>query len=276
MSKSTERKGLIHNLGKTRFVHHAMGKTRLYRLVNHILARWPMQKTLPRSGAVIRISSIAGLALAEEMFCGGSYFAAINKHEIRTFADLGCNVGWFPCLLLEALGNVQLKGLLVDADPAVVAEAEWHLKRNGLLACDAITGALGCESGTNEIVFHINPANTQSSTKPFGVNHPFPIKGALREILVPALELSKEWTQRHGDTVIDLLKIDIEGAELDFLRKEIHFICRAVRGIVCEWHDWHVSLPEIESFLKENGFLLDKIAEQDQLGGVAIFSRSSP
>ena len=266
--------GLIYHLGKLRFVHKAVDKSGLYRLVNFLLAKWPRQKTLPRSGAVLRIGSVAGFALAEEMFQGRGYLQAVHDIKVTTFADLGCNVGWFPCFLMEAQPGSEIVGLLMDADPEVVEEANWHLKKNQLNNCEAIVGAVGCDAAKKEMVFHINPANTQSSLKPFGENHPFPVKGKVREIHVPALDLSVEWTKRHDNRPIDLLKIDIEGAELDFIRKEINFIQQAVKRIVCEWHGWHVTLPEIETFLASHGFVLVEVAEQNELAGVAIFGNT--
>jgi len=272
---SVERTGLIYRLGRLRIVHHFVDKIGIYWLANRILKKWPVHKQLPRSGVHIRIGSIAGFALLEEMFKGRGYQEAVKGSTVRTFADLGCNVGWFPCFLRELNPHVRPVGLLIDADADMVKEAGWHLERNGLAQSSALLGAVGCDPAQKEVVFHINPANTQSSTKPFEKNHPFPVKGSIREVRVPAVSLSDEWTSRFGGKVIDLLKIDIEGAELDFLRKEISFIQAAVRSIVCEWHAWHVSLAEIEEFLKRHQFTLVTIAEQDEKGGVAIFENNS-
>jgi FkbM family methyltransferase len=275
MSSQKKFTGIIYRLGKLKILHRIVDKTGVYHFANAILARWPWKKRLPRSGAVIRVGSVAGFALAEEMFHGAGYHLALKNYQPQSFADLGCNVGWFPCFLLEARADSGILGLLIDADPDIVEEAKWHLKENKLSNCEAIVGAVGCVTDAPEILFHINPANTQSSIKPFGENHPFPVKGKIREIRVPVLELSAEWSKRHGSRVIDLLKIDIEGAELEFLRNEIDFIKAAVRRIVCEWHGWHVTLAEIEFFLEEHGFALEDVAEQNELAGVAIFSNTS-
>ena len=50
-------------------------------------------------------------------------------------------------------------------------------------------------------------------------------------------------------TASSLVKIDIEGNELDFIRHEGAFLRERVRAIVLEWHKWQVTLPEPDSSL---------------------------
>lgn len=77
--------------------------------------------------------------------------------------------------------------------------------------------------------------------------------------------------KRYGSTLVDLLKIDIEGSEFDLLRGEINFIKKSVKVIVCEWHNWHVSLQEIEQFLTPHGFSQASETESDANGGLLVF-----
>jgi hypothetical protein len=46
----------------------------------------------------------------------GTLYSTSNMLDgIRTFADLGCNVGYFTCWLCQQLKSTQLKGMMVDA-----------------------------------------------------------------------------------------------------------------------------------------------------------------
>lgn len=272
--KPTTRDGLFAVLGRQPFVHRLVAMSGAYKLANFVLGKFPVIKTLGKSGIKVRIDTVAGFALAEEMLGQSGYLAALKGFPVTTFVDLGCNVGWFPCLISAIQGDHSILGLMVDGDPKMVESSRWHLEKNSLTNCEVLHGAAGCAEGVSEITFHINPSNTQSALKAFGAEHPFPVKGKVREVTVPCISVASEWRKRHGDRPIDCLKVDIEGAELDFLRTEIEFIVNQVCRIVCEWHEWHVPLDEITRHLETNGFHLHSIVEQDEKGGVVVFDNN--
>ena len=270
------RKGLFYSLGRIKAVHSLVHLLGLYHALNFFLRCFPILRSLGRHHTLIRINSVAGLALEEELFKTDLYRDATQDFAIRTFADLGCNVGWFPCYLLEVTGDKGLSGLLIDGDPAMVEQARWHMEKNGLAGCRPLCGVVGCATESEETDFFVNPSNTQSSARSFGENHPFPVKGQVKQIKVPALSLAGTWTSQFGNTPIDILKIDIEGMELEFLKAEIEFVRSAARRIVCEWHNWHVSFEELNEYLEAHGFHLRGICEQDANGGVAIYDSINP
>jgi len=269
--KTTTRDGLFAVLGRQPLVHQLVALSGVYKLANFVFGKFPITKTLGKSGIKVRIDTVAGFALAEEMLGQSGYLASLEGFQVTTFVDLGCNVGWFPCLISAIQGDRSVLGLMVDGDPKMVESSRWHLEINSLMNCEVLHGAAGCAEGISEITFHINPSNTQSSLKALGAHHPFPLKGKIREVTVPCIVVASEWEKRHGDRLIDCLKVDIEGAELDFMKSEMEFIAKQVRRIVCEWHEWHVSLDEITRHLEANGFRLHSIVEQDEKGGVVVF-----
>ena len=67
-----------------------------------------------------------------------------------------------------------------------------------------------------------------------------------------------------------MLKLDIEGSEMDFFRNETGFL-RRVQTILIEWHKWRVTLAEVEAFLSEQGFVLEKILHEVDGMGTALF-----
>jgi|688.fasta_scaffold28487_4 FkbM family methyltransferase len=264
-------KGLLYRLGRIQALHSLARNFGIYRTVNFLLYHLPLRRRLPQHNIVIRLNSLTALATAEEIFKANVYGEAAQGEIIETFADLGCNIGLFPCYLLQITGNKGITGLLIDGDPAMVEQAKWHLKNNELTGCEAICGVVGCETESLETDFFVNPSNTQSSAMAFRENHPFPVQGHVKHIKVPSLTLSKSWTSRFGNRTIDLLKIDIEGMELDFLKREIAFIKTSVKRIVCEWHKWHISFDELNQYVEANGFSLQGISEEDERFGVAIY-----
>jgi FkbM family methyltransferase len=270
------RSGFIARIARYPIVHKIIAKSGIYYLANRILNAFPIYRKLFKSPVIIRINSVAALSLAEEFIDNKGYSSAINGYRVETFIDLGCNVGWFPCLLASIQNSVKPIGLMIDGDPEMIESCRWHISRNELPGCEVIHGAVGCSEGLKEINFHINPSNTQSSLKAFTINHPFPIKGESRELKVPCINVSQEWKGRYDSRVVDLLKIDIEGAELDFLKLEKDFIINHVRRIVCEWHEWHVTFSEVNDFLSMANFHLTEVLEKDEKGGVAVFENSQP
>jgi FkbM family methyltransferase len=271
MPSATPRRGLLYSLGRWRWLHQMVQGLGIYSAANWVLKHLPRTRRLAHSGARLRIHSVAGLALAEEMLDGGAYACLARIGPVATFIDLGCNAGWFPCLLREH-GSATPVGLLIDADPAMVEEARWHMTANAIDA-RCLWGAVGAASrGTvATTTFHVNPANTASSLAPFTSDHPFPVKGRVRTIAVPALTVADEWRRLFGDRVIDVMKVDVEGAEFAFLRQEGPFITAAVRYVICEWHAWHGSVADLRVIIEPLGFVLVEVGQEDVNGGVALF-----
>lgn len=269
--REIQRKGFFHGLARYQIIHYLVSRLGIYPLANALLECFPVIRKLPSNKGLIKINSVAGWVLMEEMFSGQGYLKAISGHDIRTFIDLGCNIGWLPCLLYELQGRKEIYGLMFDADPRVIPHARWHLDANDFTKCEVIHGVVGVPDQGSDATFFINPASTQSSAKPFGKSHPFPIKGVIQEVRVPTFAIQSEWEKRYGTTLVDLLKIDIEGSEFDLLRGEINFIKKSVKVIVCEWHNWHVSLQEIEQFLMLHGFSQASETESDGNGGLLVF-----
>ncbi len=271
MADTRRRQGVLHALGRARWFHRLVHLTGLYAAANWLLGRIPRRRRLPRSGCVLRIRSVAGLALAEEMLQDGAYRSLAGFGPFTTFIDLGCNVGWFPCLLDEYGGDERLTGIAIDADPDMVREAEWHLETNKITG-RCIFGAVGVPGHDSEsVAFHVNPANTSSSLTPFSGVHPFPVKGRVRVIAVPVVRVADAWEAYLPDRFVDVMKVDIEGAEFDFFRVEGDFIRRKVRFLICEWHSWHGDLAELRATTAPLGLELVEVCQQDENGGVALF-----
>jgi len=91
---------LISWLSRSAWLRRAVQRLRLHDLGNAWLRRFPLTKRLPGSGVIYRATRLESIPLAVEMFEKGKlYDAALLPAGFTTFADLGCNVGYFTCWL---------------------------------------------------------------------------------------------------------------------------------------------------------------------------------
>jgi hypothetical protein len=69
-----------------------------------------------------------------------------------------------------------------------------------------------------------------------------------------------------------VLKVDIEGSELEFLKTEQSFL-RLADSVLVEWHKWRVSLQQVSDFLASQGFAYVETVEENDQMGTAFFRR---
>jgi len=202
---------------------------------------------------------------------GVLYDAALLPRDFITFADLGCNVGYFTCWLAHLAAGRKLKGVMLDANPHAVADARWHAEANGMKEAFAIHGIVGEGSAGGSANFYLYESNICSTSEVPDVEK-MGLKGKWEKITVPHVVVGEEWQKRFGNTRCNVLKIDVEGSEMNFLRAERPFLA-SVDCIIVEWHKWRVSLEDVRSFLQSEGFRYLKTIEENEQMGTAVFSR---
>jgi len=249
-----------------------MAALAIYPIAESILAHRPLHRRTTANGMVYRLTSLDQLGIESEMFTQRGYAPVLDLPPIDSFIDLGCNSGWFAVWLAAQMPNPERKGLLIDANPRIVEEAKWHLTRNALQHHHVVCGAVGLAPGTDDAVFHVNPSASQSSLLEHD-DRQLPVKGHIQDVTVAAVSVAREWLAHFGEAPVDLMKIDIEGSELDIIRYEGEFIRERVRAILLEWHKWHVTLPEIDVALVALGFQRLGVYTEDELTGVALYRR---
>jgi FkbM family methyltransferase len=153
----------------------------------------------------------------------------------------------------------------------MVAEAAWHMEQNGLRDFSVVHGAVGLPPGQSSTTFHLHPTSAASSVLPYQPHQQLPVKGKITNVTVPAISVAREWTRRFGDVCVDLLKVDIEGKEFDFVAYESVFLRRWVRRIVVEWHKWCVSLSQLDALLELIRFVRRGVHGETELVGLAIY-----
>jgi len=263
---------LISKLSRSALLRRSVQLFRLHKLANGWLGMFPLVKRLPGSGVKYRATRLESIPLAVEMFEKGNlYDATLLPNDFTTFADLGCNVGYFTCWLAHLAAGRTLRGLMLDANPEAVKEAHWHAQVNAMSEAFGIHGIVGEGRPGDFAEFYLYESNI-CSTSHLPDLEKMNLKGKWEKIRVPCVSIEDHWQRHFGDARCHVLKVDIEGSELNFLRAEPGFLMRC-DSILIEWHKWTVGLNELRDHLKSQGFAYVKTVEENEQMGTAYFSR---
>jgi FkbM family methyltransferase len=263
---------LITSLSRSALLRRAAQVLQVHRLGNWWLRRHPVVRKLPGSGIVYRATRLESIPLSVEMFEKGNlYDAALLAKNFTTFVDLGCNVGYFTCWLMHLARGRTLRGLMLDANPEAVAEAQWHVQANGMSGVVGIHGIVGEGPPGGFAEFYLYESNICSTSHLPDVEQ-MQLKGKWEKIRVPCVSIEEHWRRHFGDARCQVLKVDIEGSELNFLRAEESFL-KCCDSVLVEWHKWSVKLDELRQFLEQHGFAYVKTVEENEQMGTAFFRR---
>jgi len=261
---------IIESVLQNRVVQIAVKALQVPRIANGLLRLARIERRIDGTDLRYRVRYCDTFLLARGIFGGEEYgLLKEDARQIRTFVDLGCNVGLFPLYLCFLRGDRAIRGFLVDANPDVVREASENLKLNGLAEAAALHG-LASGRRTGEDVFVV-AQNTLSSTTEAGL-----LGSTLgtRTIQVPAIDVQTECDARFGpEGRTDLLKLDIEGSELEFLTAHADFLARCDR-VIMEFHKPKVTLDSATALMTASGFALAASRDRDSdPWGIAYYRR---
>jgi hypothetical protein len=206
------------------------------------------------------VASLEAWLVEKEIFKVGIYDGIFDLSQVETFADLGCNRGFFSVWLAEK-SRCKIKGILVEANPALIPEVDRLLRKNGFDGMSVFNGAAGAglDGGLVEIL--VPPTDVGAGLKTATARSLAGDKCDL--VKVPALCVGDVWRKRfpNGERC-GLLKIDIEGAEQTFFEDEQDFL-GIVERLVVEVHETMVSLAGVKKILSSKGFSLVKENKED-------------
>jgi FkbM family methyltransferase len=260
---------IITRLAGMPIVHKAIRVLKMQQIAERALGVIPVRRKL--HNCVYRVRFLESFLMADEIFDRKIYAEAFEDLDVKTFMDLGSNVGYFSVFAAEHTGRKDLVGIAVDGNPNMAKESAWHVEENHLAKTKALHGVVGYPPDVTEATFFVNPSNVASSAQPV-LNPNVPAKGESKPVTVPAVNLLREWKSIAGDQRVNLLKVDVEGFECDFIKNSGDILALTDR-IVLEWHKWVTTRDEVDKLLADRGFELRKVISEDPHCGVAIYDK---
>jgi len=193
---------------------------------------------------------------------------AFQGKKDKIVVDLGANEGYYA-LGMKA-NNPQLKIISVEPAPETFQILKKNIRGNRLKDVVLINKAVSSKNG--KISFEIVPEVTAIGSLNIGLQkRSWLDKKKIKKITVSSITLP-ELCRQLKINKIDILKIDVEGAELDIL-KSSRSIMKHVKKAVIEKHAPQITKGCIE-FMKNNGFKL--ILQEKERCGDLYFVNKSP
>src|SRR5436305_504926 len=118
---------LMTRLAAAPLVHAGIRRLRLQDVAKRLFSVLPIKRRLKNSGLTYRVRHLESLLVADEIFVREIYGRAFEDRDVRTFVDVGSNVGYFGLYVAERTGRRDTLGLLVDGNEDMVREAQWHV-----------------------------------------------------------------------------------------------------------------------------------------------------
>jgi FkbM family methyltransferase len=186
-------------------------------------------------------------------YAQGSYETTIQKTlaellcEGGTFYDVGAHIGFISLIAARLVGESGAV-FAFEADPENAGRLEQHVLRNGFTQITVFPLAVWSRSGT----LRFQRASEFSSHNQGSVVGSCGEAGAPGIIEVNAQSLDA-FAESHRSPA--LVKIDVEGGEVEVLRGAERLFSKARPALICEAHD-RGSMEFIESYLAEKQYSL--------------------
>lgn len=218
-----------------------------------------------------------------EIFVNGEYRAALEKMPLpERWLDIGCYAGFFSLYAIWRRQSQNLpadfRALLVDADSRMEAAVNTLMRANNISANQLSfrQGAIVATPGTYQFLERNDMSSTLESV--YSAN---PDAGITRQVnAIAANEIAAVLPPPY-----DLVKVDIEGSEYDFLLAYQTLVEKA-KYLLMEWHSWHTGgggREQIKQMVELLGFELiyDRPgplanANQSWRAGLFLFKRKNP
>ena len=221
---------------------------------------------------VAPVSSMESWCSFSEIFLEDEYTSALDSIAGSgtlpgRWLDLGCHVGFFSLwLILKRLKQnlpTNCQALLIDADPRGCKTVEKLIRVNHLE--DQLRfahGAIASSDGQNSFAIRGYMSSSAADL------------GDTPDNVQMVKTLDQQTVMSLLSPPYDLIKIDVEGSEFDFLTS-YQDILKSTKYLILEWHSWHSGgggAAQINELVQPQGFKL--IAEPSPPRSVTIRGKS--
>ena len=218
----------------------------------------PIEAVLARGQLRITGGAAVGLRLSAAHFPywgGQAYGVLTGQHELmvqealrrelgpgRVFVDVGANIGMHTLLGARLIGP---HGRVIAVDPQGenVSATRTNAGLNGLENVTVVHAAAAAETGEAEVIVTADSLWTRLASVG---EHPLEV----RRESAPAVRLD-DLATRLGLEQVDLVKIDVEGGELEVLAGMGGLLAERRPTVVCEMHGKN---REFCDFMRDAGY----------------------
>lgn len=198
----------------------------------------------------------------------GVFTGAIK--EKMTVLDIGAHIGILSLAAAKRVGN-EGKVYAFEASPDTADILGHHININGFKnRVEVVRAAASDNDGVVSFFVYRDSMAASMSKENVGVLNPErPDDMDIKKVETPAVMVDSFCKDRNIRP--DIIKIDVEGAELRVLRGAKGIIMSEGPVIICEVHPTQMencgsSIVEFEEFLEEVGYGMEKLEKPNKIG----------
>jgi FkbM family methyltransferase len=163
--------------------------------------------------------------------------------------DVGANIGFYTLIASRLVGDGQV--VAFEPLPANQEAIRRNLRLNGIANVELVGVALSDTEGTAELEIHASPTWAKLDTSAdTGFKADSDVAGSV-EVAVSTLD-----AQLGRRAAPNLVKIDIEGAEVAALRGASRLLTEVCPTVICEFHGTNVAVSDL---LESHGYTLQTV-----------------
>jgi FkbM family methyltransferase len=152
------------------------------------------------------------------------------------FVDIGANHGYFS-MLAAAIVGLDGRVIAFEPNPAVFSQLEGHIRANGFESRVTAVPVALADAPAVDAPLYVSQLATNSGVSSLTPFEESLESGALsRTATVPVqVDTFDRWHAAHGAPAVDLMKIDVEGAEAKVIQGMTRALAsRRIAAIICE------------------------------------------
>jgi FkbM family methyltransferase len=208
-----------------------------------------------QSGVQLELQDWQDLTTAWVVFYGNEY--EIHPSDSRIL-DCGANIGAFSLLCSARLKDVRVVG--IEPFPSTFKRFVHAIEQNGL--SEKITPLNAAVVGTPGTVFMDDAKNVASHSRKVGGRQGIEVEGMTIEMIL----------DQAGFTEVDLLKVDVEGAEYKLFAETPDSVLRRCQRIGLEYHS-NGDSAELFKKLEAAGFAVARYPKKGKAGVVEFIRK---